>query len=119
MENLDLTITKEKQTPTEGRFVLGPLPSGYGVTLGTSLRRVLLASLPGGAITEVRIAGVSHPFTALKGVKEDVVEILLNVEIVVKLLILLMALLLINVNIPTIRFKVIRHIVPQIRLLTL
>jgi len=80
MENLDLTITKEKQTPTEGRFVLGPLPSGYGVTLGTSLRRVLLASLPGGAITEVRIAGVSHPFTALKGVKEDVVEILLNLK---------------------------------------
>jgi len=80
MEDMQLTITKEKQSPTEGRFVLGPLPTGYGVTLGTSLRRVLLSSLPGGAITEVRIAGVSHPFTALKGVKEDVVEMLLNLK---------------------------------------
>lgn len=80
MEDTQLTITKEKQTATEGRFVLGPLPSGYGVTLGTALRRVLLSSLPGGAITEVRIQGVSHPFTALKGVKEDVVEMLLNLK---------------------------------------
>lgn len=64
----------------EGAIVVEPLPQGYGVTLGNSLRRILLSSLPGGAITQVKIAGVSHEYSTIKGVKEDVVEILLNLK---------------------------------------
>lgn len=80
MEAVDFAIRKEKETQEQGRFVIEPLPAGYGTTLGTALRRVLLSSLPGGAVVEVRIQGVSHPFTTLKGVKEDVVELLLNLK---------------------------------------
>jgi len=80
MESINFELKKEKETQENGRFVIEPLPAGYGVTLGTALRRVLLSSLPGGAIAEVRIQGVTHPFTAIKGVKEDVVEILLNLK---------------------------------------
>lgn len=80
MDLKDLQIKKEKETKDSGVFVIEPLPSGYGITLGTALRRVLLSSLPGGAISEVRIQGVSHPFTTVKGVREDVVEIILNLK---------------------------------------
>ncbi len=80
MELIDFEIKKEKETPELGQFVIEPLPAGYGTTLGTALRRTLLSSLPGGAVAEVRIQGVAHPFTTLKGVKEDVVEILLNLK---------------------------------------
>lgn len=80
MENLDFEIKTEKETAETGRFVIEPLPAGYGVTLGNSLRRVLLSSLPGGAIAEVRIQGVSHPFSTIKGLKEDVVELILNLK---------------------------------------
>src|SRR5260221_12282560 len=62
------------------RFACEPLPAGYGTTLGNSLRRVLLSSLPGAAITAARIRGVSHEFSTIPGVKEDVVEIVLNRE---------------------------------------
>jgi DNA-directed RNA polymerase subunit alpha len=62
------------------RFVCEPLPSGYGTTLGNSLRRVLLSSLPGAAITAARIRGVAHEFSTIPGVKEDVVEIVLNLK---------------------------------------
>jgi len=69
-----------------GRFVVEPLERGYGTTLGNSMRRVLLSSLPGTAVTTVKIAGVSHEFSTIPGVKEDVTEIILNIKgIVAKL----------------------------------
>lgn len=63
-----------------GKFVVEPLGRGYGTTLGNSLRRVLLSSLPGYAPTSIRIAGVQHEFSTIPGVKEDVTEIVLNVK---------------------------------------
>ena len=63
-----------------GRFIIGPLESGYGITLGNALRRVLLASLPGAAITSVRISEIYHEFSAISHVKEDVIAFLLNVK---------------------------------------
>jgi len=80
MFDLEVRTKKEKETGEKGRFVIEPLPGGYGVTLGTALRRVLLSSLPGGAISEIQIQGVSHAFTTIKGIKEDVVEIMLNLK---------------------------------------
>lgn len=76
----EITIKKEKETKDTGRFVIEPLPSGYGHTLGNSLRRVLLSSLPGAAIAKVSFEGVSHPFSTIKGVKEDVIELILNLK---------------------------------------
>ena len=63
-----------------GKFVVEPLERGYGTTLGNSLRRVLLSSLPGTAVTTVKIAGVQHEFSTIPGVKEDVPEIILNLK---------------------------------------
>jgi len=63
-----------------GRYSIEPLSQGYGQTLGNSLRRVLLTSLPGAAISSVKIAGVKHQFTTIPGLKEDVIEFLLNVK---------------------------------------
>jgi DNA-directed RNA polymerase subunit alpha len=63
-----------------GRFVVEPLERGYGTTLGNSLRRVLLSSLPGAAVSNVKIDGVLHEFSTIPGVKEDVTEILLNLK---------------------------------------
>ena len=63
-----------------GTFVVGPLERGYGITLGNSLRRVLLSSLPGVAVTSIKIDGVLHEFSTVPGVKEDVTEIVLNVK---------------------------------------
>jgi DNA-directed RNA polymerase subunit alpha len=63
-----------------GKFVVEPLERGYGVTLGNSLRRVLLSSLPGTAVTSIKINGVPHEFSTVPGVKEDVTEIVLNVK---------------------------------------
>ncbi|MDQ3096650.1 MAG: DNA-directed RNA polymerase subunit alpha, partial [Chloroflexota bacterium] len=63
-----------------GKFVCEPLSSGYGTTLGNSLRRVLLSSLPGAAVTAARIRGVAHEFSTVPGVKEDVVQIVLNLK---------------------------------------
>ncbi|NLH01603.1 MAG: DNA-directed RNA polymerase subunit alpha [Clostridiales bacterium] len=69
-----------------GKFIVEPLERGYGTTLGNSLRRVLLSSLPGTAVTSVKIAGVQHEFSTLPGVKEDVTEIVLNIKgIIIKL----------------------------------
>lgn len=66
-----------------GKFVLGPLDRGQGITVGNALRRVLLSNLEGAAITAVRIAGVNHEFATIEGVREDVLEILLNLKEVV------------------------------------
>lgn len=63
-------------------FVMGPLPTGYGVTVGNALRRVLLSSLPGACITGVKIDGVRHEYSAVKGVKESVLDICLNLKLV-------------------------------------
>lgn len=63
-----------------GKYVIEPLERGYGTTLGNSLRRVLLSSLPGTAVTSIKIAGVQHEFSTIPGVKEDVTEIVLNVK---------------------------------------
>ena len=63
-----------------GRFVVEPLERGYGTTLGNSMRRVLLSSLPGTAVTSIKIAGVSHEFSTIPGVKEDVTEMVLNIK---------------------------------------
>jgi len=69
-----------------GRFVVEPLEAGYGVTIGNSLRRVLLSSLPGAAVTRIRIDGVLHEFSTIPGVREDVTDIVLNIKsLVVKL----------------------------------
>ena len=66
-----------------GRFVVEPLERGYGTTLGNSLRRVLLSSLPGYAATSIKIAGIQHEFSTIPGVKEDVTEIVLNVKSII------------------------------------
>jgi DNA-directed RNA polymerase subunit alpha len=63
-----------------GRFIVQPLERGFGVTIGNAFRRVLLSSLPGTAITAIRVDGVPHEFTTIKGVKEDVAEIILNLK---------------------------------------
>ena len=65
---------------TYGKFVLEPLERGYGITLGNSLRRVLLSSLPGVAVTSVKIDGVQHELSTIPGVREDVTEIILNLK---------------------------------------
>ena len=65
---------------TYGKFVVEPLERGYGTTLGNSLRRVLLSSLPGVAVTSVKINGILHEFSTIEGVKEDVTEIILNIK---------------------------------------
>ena len=64
-----------------GKFVIEPLKRGYGTTLGNSLRRVLLSSLPGAAVTSISIEGVQHEFTSIDGVVEDVTQIILNLKI--------------------------------------
>ncbi|WP_343277452.1 DNA-directed RNA polymerase subunit alpha, partial [Ligaoa zhengdingensis] len=69
-----------KSDGTYGRFVVEPLERGFGTTLGNSLRRVLLSSLPGVAVTSVKIDGVQHEFSTIPGVKEDVTEIILNIK---------------------------------------
>lgn len=63
-----------------GKFVVKPLERGYGMTLGNSLRRILLSSLPGAAVTSIKIDGVQHEFSTIPGVKEDVAEIVLNMK---------------------------------------
>lgn len=63
-----------------GKYVVEPLERGYGTTLGNSLRRILLSSLPGTAVTTVKIAGIQHEFSTIPGVKEDVTEIILNIK---------------------------------------
>ncbi len=68
------------EEPSYGKYVVEPLERGYGTTLGNSLRRILLSSLPGTAVTSVKIAGVQHEFSTIPGVKEDVTEIVLNVK---------------------------------------
>ena len=75
------TITKEiSEDATYGKFVVEPLERGYGTTIGNCMRRILLSSLPGAAITSVKIDGILHEFSTIPGVKEDVTEIILNLK---------------------------------------
>ncbi len=79
----DINLPELKEEQTEGnmtRFVVEPLYPGYGMTLGNSMRRVLLSSLAGSAITAVKIDGVSHEFSTIAGVREDVIEVILNLK---------------------------------------
>jgi DNA-directed RNA polymerase subunit alpha len=80
------TISGEEITDNQGTFTIEPLDKGFGYTYGNSLRRVLLSSLKGAAITSVRIEGVAHEFSSISGIKEDVTDIILNLkEIVVRM----------------------------------
>jgi len=74
------TLTEEPINETRSRFVIEPLEPGFGYTLGNSLRRTLLSSIPGAAVTSIKIDGVLHEFTTIPGVKEDVVELVLNIK---------------------------------------
>jgi DNA-directed RNA polymerase subunit alpha len=80
MMDPNFTIKTEVDKPNYGMFVIEPLEQGYGHTLGNSLRRVLLSSLPGAALTSLKIEGVSHQFSELAGLKEDIVELILNLK---------------------------------------
>jgi DNA-directed RNA polymerase subunit alpha len=73
-------LTEEYISPARSRFVIEPLEPGFGYTLGNSLRRTLLSSIPGAAVTSIRIEGVLHEFTTIPGVKEDVSDIILNIK---------------------------------------
>ena len=80
MEKFNITATELTEDGKEAIFVVEPLVSGYGITIGNSLRRVLLSTIPGYAATSIRIDGVLHEISACNGVKEDVPEIVLNVK---------------------------------------
>ena len=73
-------IEKIDENRDYGKFVVEPLERGYGTTLGNSLRRILLSSLPGAAITNIQIDGVLHEFSTIPGVREDVTQIILNIK---------------------------------------
>lgn len=80
MEQPLFQIKKEKETKDFGHFVIGPLEPGFGHTLGNALRRILLSALPGAAITQVKILGIKHKFSTLEGLKEDIIEFILNLK---------------------------------------
>ena len=75
-----LTVDEDTQTDTYGKFIAEPFERGYGMTIGNSLRRVLLSSIEGAAVTSIKIDGVLHEFSAIPGVLEDVTQIVLNVK---------------------------------------
>ena len=78
-----IECTENPGDASYGKYVVEPLERGYGTTLGNSLRRILLSSLPGTAVTSIKIAGVQHEFSTIPGVKEDVTEIVLNVKTII------------------------------------
>ena len=79
-ERPKIEIAEISEDKKYGRFVVEPLERGYGTTLGNSLRRIMLSSLPGAAVSQVKIDGVLHEFSSIPGVKEDVTEIIMNVK---------------------------------------
>jgi len=76
-------IVEEPLTDTRWKFTIEPLEKGFGYTLGNSLRRTLLSSIPGAAVTQIRIEGIQHEFSTIPGIKEDVTDIILNIKEVV------------------------------------
>ncbi len=79
-EKPNIEIAEISEDRTYGKFVVEPLERGYGTTLGNSLRRIMLSSLPGAAVSQVKIDGVLHEFSSIPGVKEDVTEIIMNIK---------------------------------------
>ena len=79
-EKPKIEIAEISEDKKYGKFVVKPLERGYGITLGNSLRRIMLSSLPGTAVSQVKIKGVLHEFSSLPGVKEDVTEIVMNIK---------------------------------------
>ena len=79
-ERPNIEVTEISEDKKYGRFVVEPLERGYGITLGNSLRRIMLSSLPGAAVSQVKIEGVLHEFSSVPGVKEDVTEIIMNIK---------------------------------------
>lgn len=75
-----MQVKQELDSPQSAQFVIEPLSPGFGLTIGNALRRVLLSSLEGAAITSIRIDGIAHEFSTIKGVKQDVVDIILNLK---------------------------------------
>ena len=73
-------LSEEVVSEYRSRFIIEPLEPGFGYTLGNSLRRTLLSSIPGAAVTSARVEGALHEFTTLEGVKEDLTEIVLNIK---------------------------------------
>ena len=79
-EKPKIEIAELSEDRKYGRFVVEPLERGYGITLGNSLRRIMLSSLPGAAVSQIKIDGVLHEFSSIPGVKEDVTEIIMNIK---------------------------------------
>ena len=79
-ERPNIEVAEISEDKKYGRFVVEPLERGYGITLGNSLRRIMLSSLPGAAVSQVKIDGVLHEFSSIPGVKEDVTEIIMNLK---------------------------------------
>ena len=73
-------ISEYVESDNYGKFVISPLERGFGTTLGNALRRTMLSSLPGGAVYSIKIDGVFHEFSSIKGVREDVTMIILNIK---------------------------------------
>ena len=79
-ERPNIEVVEISEDKKYGKFVVEPLERGYGITLGNSLRRIMLSSLPGAAVSQIKIDGVLHEFSAIEGVKEDVTEIIMNIK---------------------------------------
>ena len=79
-ERPNIEVVEISEDKKYGKFVVEPLERGYGITLGNSLRRIMLSSLPGAAVSQVKIEGVLHEFSSIPGVKEDVTEIVMNIK---------------------------------------
>ena len=79
-ERPNIEVVEISEDKKYGKFVVEPLERGYGITLGNSLRRIMLSSLPGAAVSQVKIEGVLHEFSSVPGVKEDVTEIIMNIK---------------------------------------
>ena len=79
-ERPNIEVTEISEDKKYGKFVVKPLERGYGITLGNSLRRIMLSSLPGAAVSQIKIEGVLHEFSSIPGVKEDVTEIIMNLK---------------------------------------
>ena len=80
IEKPKIEIAEELADGTYGKFVVEPLERGYGTTLGNSMRRILLSSLPGAAVTSIKIDGIYHEFSSIPGVREDTTLIVLNIK---------------------------------------
>lgn len=79
-ERPNIEVVEISEDKKYGKFVVEPLERGYGITLGNSLRRIMLSSLPGAAVSQIKIEGVLHEFSSIPGVKEDVTEIIMNIK---------------------------------------